>query len=161
MLELLNGSGDLADQANQVTKRTQAAAAEALEASKETNDQHNCLRELVIKLQRSHERTCSWHSSAESQAVPDPAMDQQADSTDEGHSLPDMNHWERALNGKANEPVGSSVVTPAWIAEAKLWNQWAVTTQCVGQLYEANTDPVVLNEAMAQAREARINLEQD
>jgi hypothetical protein len=76
MLELLNGSGDLADRADQMTKRTQAAVAEALEASKEANDRHNRLRELVIKLQRSHERTQSWCSSAESQAVLDPAMDQ-------------------------------------------------------------------------------------
>jgi hypothetical protein len=72
-----------------------------------------------------------------------------------------MNHQKRAPDGKANEPVGSSAVTPAWIAQARLWNQWAVDTQCVGQLYEANTDPVVLNEAVAQARVAQINLEWD
>jgi uncharacterized coiled-coil DUF342 family protein len=76
MLELLNSSGDLADRADHVTKHAQAAAAEALEASKEANNWHNHLRELVIKLQRSHERTWSRHSSAESQAVPDLAMDQ-------------------------------------------------------------------------------------
>jgi hypothetical protein len=76
MLELLNSSGDSADRADQATKHAQAAAAEALEASKEANNRHNCLRELVIKLQRSHERTRSRHSLAESQAVPDPAMDQ-------------------------------------------------------------------------------------
>jgi hypothetical protein len=76
MLELLNGSGDFADRADQATKRAQAAAAEALEASKEANNWHNHLRELVIKLQRSHERTQSQCSSAESQAVPDLAMDQ-------------------------------------------------------------------------------------
>jgi hypothetical protein len=86
---------------------------EALEASKEANNQHNHLRELVIKLQRSYERTRSRHSSAESQAVPDPATDQQADSMDEGHSPLDTNHWERALDGEANEPVSSSEVTPA------------------------------------------------
>jgi hypothetical protein len=34
-----------------------------------------------------------------------------------------------------------------------------MATQCVGQLYKANTDPVVLNEAVA--REARINLKWD
>jgi hypothetical protein len=76
-------------------------------------------------------------------------MDQQANSTDEGHSLLDMNHWERAPDGEANEPVGSSAVMPAWIAQAKLQNQWAMTTQCVGHLYEANADPEVLNEAVA------------
>jgi hypothetical protein len=117
MLELLNGSGDLADRADQVTKHTQAAAAEALEASKEANDWHNRLRELVIKLQRSHERTQSQRSSAESQAVPDPAMDQRADSAEEGQSQLDTNNWKRALDGKANEPVGSSAVTPAGIAQ--------------------------------------------
>jgi hypothetical protein len=132
-----------------VTKHAQAAAAEALEATKEANDQHNNLRELVIKLQRSHERTRSWRSSAESQAVPDLAMDQQANSVNEGHSPLDTNHQERAQDGEANEPVSSSAVTPAWIAQGKLWNQWAMTTQCVGQLYEANTDPAVLNEAVA------------
>jgi hypothetical protein len=149
MLELLDGSGDSADQADRATKRAQAVAAEALEASKEANDQHNWLRELVIKLQRSHERAQSWCSLAESQAEPDLVMDQQANSVDEGHSPSDMNHWKRAPDGKANEPVGSSAVMPAWIAQAKLWNQWAMATQCVGQLYEANDDPVVLNEAMA------------
>jgi hypothetical protein len=76
MLELLNGSGDLADRADEATKCAQATAVEALEASKEANDQHNHLRELVIKLQRSHERTPSQRSSVESQAVPDPATDQ-------------------------------------------------------------------------------------
>jgi hypothetical protein len=81
--------------------------------------------------------------------MPDPAMDQQADSADEGHSPSDTNHRERAQDGEANEPVGSSVVTPAWIAQAKLRNQWAMTTQCIGQLYEANTNPAVMNEAMA------------
>jgi hypothetical protein len=78
-------------------------------------------------------------------------MDQQADSAEEGHSLPDMNHQKRAPDGKANEPVGSSAVTPAWIAQTRLWNQWAVATQHIGQLYEANTDPAVLNEAVARA----------
>jgi hypothetical protein len=73
MLELLNGSGDFADRADQVTKH---AAEEALEASKKANNRHNRLRELVIKLQRSHERSWSQCSLAESQAVPDPAMDQ-------------------------------------------------------------------------------------
>jgi hypothetical protein len=58
-----------------VTKHAQAAAVEALEASKEANDQHDCLRELVIKLQRSHKRTHSQLSLAESQAVPDLVMD--------------------------------------------------------------------------------------
>jgi hypothetical protein len=33
--------------------------------------------------------------------------------------------------------------------------------QIIGQLYEANTDPAVLNEGVAWAWEARINLEQD
>jgi hypothetical protein len=88
-------------------------------------------------------------------------MDQQADSVDEGQSLLDTNYRERAPDGEANEPVGSSAVTPAWIAQAKLWNQWAMATQCIGQLYEANTDPAVLNKAVAQAREARINLKWD
>jgi hypothetical protein len=135
-----------------VTKHAQAAAAEALEASKEANDRHNCLRELVIKLQRSHERTCSQRSLAESQAVPDPAMeDQQSNSMDEGHSLSDTNHRERVQDGKTNEPVSSSVVMLAWIAQAKLPNQWVMTTQCVGQLYEANADPAVLNKAVARA----------
>jgi hypothetical protein len=151
MLELIDGSGDSADRADQATKCAQAAAAETLEASKEANDRHNRLRELFIKLQRSHERTRSWHNTAESQAVLDPATDQQADSADEGHSLSDMNHWERAPDGEANEPVSSSAVMPAWIAQAKLQNQWAMTTQHVGQLYKANTDPAVLNEAVARA----------
>jgi hypothetical protein len=138
MLELLNGSGDLADRADQVTKCAQAAAAEALEASKEANN-----------------------SSVESQAVPDLAMDQRANSVEEGHSLPDTNHQKRAPDGEANEPVGSSAVTPAWIAQTRLWNQWAMATQRIGQLYKANANPVVLNEAVARAREARINLEWD
>jgi hypothetical protein len=154
MLELLNGSGDSADRADQVTKHAQAAAAEALEASKEANDQHDCLRELVIKLQRSHERTHSQHSFAESQAVQDLVTDQQADLVNEGHSLLDTSHQERAHDGETDEPVGLSVVMPAWIAQPKLWNKWALMTQHVGQLYEANTDPAVLNEAVARAQEA-------
>jgi hypothetical protein len=149
MLELLNGSGDLADQANQVTKHAQAVTAEALEASKEVNNWHNHLRELVIKLQRSHERTRSRRSSAESQAIPDLATDQRADSAEEGQSQPDMNHQKRALDGEANEPVGSLAVTPTWITQTRLQNQWAMATQCIGQLYEANADPAVLNEAVA------------
>jgi hypothetical protein len=125
MLELLNGSGDSADRANRATKHTQAAAAEALEASKEANNQHDHLRELVIKLQRSCERTHSQRSSAESKAVPDPVMDQQANSVDEGHSLSDTNHQERAQDGETDEP------TAAWIAQAKLWNKWALMTQAL------------------------------
>jgi hypothetical protein len=78
MLELLNSSGDLADRADQ------AAVAEALEASKEANNWHNRLRELVIKLLRSHERTRSRCSSVESQAVLDPVTDQRANSAEEG-----------------------------------------------------------------------------
>jgi hypothetical protein len=103
-----------------VRKCAQAAAAAALEASKEANDWHNHLRELVIKLQRSRERTHSQHSSAESQAVPDLVMDQQANSADEGHPLSDTNHQERAQDGDTNEPIGLSVVTLAWIAQARL-----------------------------------------
>jgi 7-keto-8-aminopelargonate synthetase-like enzyme len=90
-----------------VTKHTQAAAAEALEASKEANNQHNHLRELVIKLQRSHKRTHSQCSSAKSQAVPDPVMDQQANSADEGHPPLDTNCQERAQDGETDEPVSS------------------------------------------------------
>jgi hypothetical protein len=78
---------------------------------------------------------------------------------EEGHSLPDTNHQKRALDGEPNEPVSSSAVMPAWITQTRLQNQWAVATQHVGQLYKANANPAVLNKAMAQAREARINLE--
>jgi hypothetical protein len=52
--------------------------------------------------------------------VPDLAKDQQAHSADEGHFPSDTNHWEKAQDGETNEPVGSSVVMPAWIAQAKL-----------------------------------------
>jgi 7-keto-8-aminopelargonate synthetase-like enzyme len=97
-----------------VTKHAQAAAVEALEASKEANDQHNCLREPVVKLQRSHKRTHSGCSSAESQAVPDLVMDQQANLADKDHSLLNMNYMKRALAHKNDEPLGTSSVTPAW-----------------------------------------------
>jgi hypothetical protein len=93
--------------------------------------------------------------------VPDPVTDQQADLADEGHPLSDTNCWERAQDGETDEPVSSSAVTPAWIAQAKLQNKWALMAQHVGQLYKANADPAVLNEAVAQAQEARINLEWD
>jgi hypothetical protein len=96
------------------TKHTQAAAMEALEASKEANDWHDHLRELVVKLQRSRKRTHSRYSLDKSQAVPDPVTDQQADLADEVHPLLNMNHMERAQERENDEPLGTSLVTPAW-----------------------------------------------
>jgi hypothetical protein len=48
------------------------------------NDQHNHLRELIIKLQRSY----YGHSLAESQAVPDLVMNHQANSVDKNLQPP-------------------------------------------------------------------------
>jgi hypothetical protein len=59
MMELLMNNRDSADQANWVNKCIQKAAAETLTATHEASDQNDHLRELVIKLQRSHKRSHS------------------------------------------------------------------------------------------------------
>jgi hypothetical protein len=91
----------------------------------------------------------------------DPITDHQAESLDEVHQLLNIDGLEDEPTHENGEPVGLSVVTPAWIAQAKLQNERPLMAQHIGQLYKANTDPAVLNEAVAQAWEARINLKQD
>jgi hypothetical protein len=116
MMELLNNSRNLVDQANRATKHAQEVAAEALTAASEADDQHDHLRELVIKLQRSCKRSHSRCSSVESPTGPDPAMDQHANSVDEGHQLYNADPPEDIPAHENREPFSSSTVTPAWLS---------------------------------------------
>jgi hypothetical protein len=123
-----------------VTKCAQDAAAKALEAANKVNIQHDYLRELIIKLQRSCKRSHSRYSSAESLAVPDLVTD---------HQLLNADCLENTPAHENGEPIGSSVVTPSWIARARLQHERAWMAQHIGHLYKANTDPAALLEAVA------------
>jgi hypothetical protein len=154
MMELLNGSGASAERADRATKRALAAAAEAQEASKEAMNQHDSLRELVVKLQISRRRARSRLSIAESPAIPDLVMDQPVNSVDEAHPPLNTSRRETAPIRERDEPIGSPAAKPDWQVRVELQHEWDRTARYVGQLYEANTDPEVLNEAVARAREA-------
>jgi hypothetical protein len=99
-------------------------------AAHEASNQNDCLKELVIKLQRPHKRFHSRYSSAETPTGPDLEMYQLANSVDESYQLPNTDHPKDALACENREPVSSSTVTPAWISRARLHHNMALTAQC-------------------------------
>jgi hypothetical protein len=81
--------------------------------------------------------------------VLDPVTDYQAESVDEEQQLLNIDDPEDKPTNKNGKPISSPVVLSARIAQAKLQNERALMAQCIGQLYEANTDPAGLKEAVA------------